>query len=216
MNPQELVLVVPTDVLHALGLFQGFCAQVERYLPGLLDPAVLRFLPRGQVEEDPGYKQLIPYVLFCWRGSAAGEPHLFHYRRGTGQGERRLHALRSVGVGGHINPVDTIGGESPFEAGRRREIEEEVLLDRPYPVQTVGLINDDATPVGRVHLGVVSLVEVDSPQAVRPRENDLLDCGFAPAEQLLHQAHEFETWSQICMQALFGSGRAWRRGGVVA
>ncbi len=214
MNPQELVLVVPTEVLHGLGLFQGFCAQVERYLPGLLDPAVLQFLPRGQVEEDPSYKQLIPYVLFCWQGPQG--PQLFHYRRGTGQGERRLHALRSVGVGGHINPVDTAGGETPFEAGRRREIEEEVHLDRPYPVQTVGLINDDATPVGRVHLGVVSLVEVDSPQAVRPRESDLLDCGFAPAEKLLQQAHEFETWSQICMQALFGSGRAWRLEGLEA
>ncbi len=207
MNPQELVLVVPTRVLHELGLFQGFCGQVDRYLPGLLDPAVLQFLPRGQVEEDPGYKQLIPYVLFCWRNSPRQQPHLFHYRRGTGQGERRLHALRSVGVGGHINPVDTAGGECPFEAGRRREIEEEVLLDRDYPVRTVGLINDDATPVGEVHLGVVSLVEVDSPRAVRPRESDLLDSGFAPAEQLLQEAQEFETWSQICMQALFGSGK---------
>ena len=203
MDPQELVLVVPTAVLHEVGLFQGFCAQVERYLPRLLDTEVLRFLPRGEVEEDPGYKQLIPYVLFCWR-SPAGETHLFHYRRGTGQGESRLHALRSVGVGGHINPVDTTGQEAPFQAGRLREIEEEVLLDKQYPIRTVGLINDDATPVGQVHLGVVSLVQVDSPQSVRPRESELLDCGFAPVGELLRQAEEFETWSQISMRALWG------------
>ncbi len=203
MDPQELVLVVPTAVLHEVGLFQGFCTQVDRYLPRLLDTEVLRFLPRGEVEEDPGYKQLIPYVLFCWR-SPAGETHLFHYRRGTGQGESRLHALRSVGVGGHINPVDTTGQEHPFQAGRLREIEEEVLLDKRYPIRTVGLINDDATPVGQVHLGVVSLVQVDSPHSVRPRESELLDCGFAPVGELLRQAEEFETWSQISMRALWG------------
>ncbi len=205
MSNQEQVLVVPRKVLEQLGTFQGFCAQVEHYVPTLLAPEHLSFRPRGQVEQDPNFKQLIPYVLFCWRDEQ-GRPWVFHYRRGSGQGERRLHALRSVGVGGHINPVDTQGQDNWFEAGQRREIEEEVEVGFPYQVRTVGLINDDETPVGRVHLGVVGLAEVPHPQAVRPREKDMLQAGFAPTEQLLQEAHEFETWSQICLRALFEKG----------
>jgi predicted NUDIX family phosphoesterase len=66
------------------------------------------------------------------------------------------------------------------------------------------LINDDETPVGQVHLGVVHLVEVEQP-AVRPRETEILDAGFRPVGELLAELDRFESWSQICLRALFGS-----------
>ncbi|MEX0614166.1 MAG: phosphoesterase, partial [Pirellulales bacterium] len=108
---EEKILVFPTALFHALGYFQGFSADVSRYLPRLLEGEHLEYRPRGQMEEDPSFKQLIPYVLFRWIDEA-GAPHLFEYQRGSGQGERRLHAKRSVGVGGHINPVDTGNGRT--------------------------------------------------------------------------------------------------------
>ncbi len=61
------------------------------------------------MEDDPSFKQLIPYVLFRWT-DADGTVHLFEYLRGSGQGERRLHAKRSVGVGGHISSLDAAAG----------------------------------------------------------------------------------------------------------
>jgi predicted NUDIX family phosphoesterase len=67
----------------------------------------------------------------------------------------------------------------------------------------VGLINDDETEVGRVHLGVVHLLYVDRP-AVEPRESEIIDAGFRPANDLLFDLSRFETWSQICLKALFG------------
>jgi predicted NUDIX family phosphoesterase len=84
----------------------------------------------------------------------------------------------------------------------RRELAEEVNIQTPYRGQMVGMINDDLTPVGRVHLGVVHIFDVENPH-VEPREADILDSGFRPADELLTQVDQFESWSQICLQALF-------------
>ena len=65
------------------------------------------------------------------------------------------------------------------------------------------MINDDQTDVGRVHLGVVHLCDVERP-AVRPRETEIIECGFRPVAAILADMTGFETWSQICMTALFG------------
>lgn len=70
----------------------------------------------------------------------------------------------------------------------------------------MGLINDDQSEVGRVHLGVVHVFDVRSPK-VRPLEEDIVDAGFRPIDELLADAASFETWSQICLEALFGAGK---------
>ena len=85
----------------------------------------------------------------------------------------------------------------------RRELEEEVAIDTPYTARCVGLINDDQTEVGSVHLGVVHLFDVAQPD-VHPRETEIIECGFRPIEAILADMTGFETWSQICMKALFG------------
>jgi predicted NUDIX family phosphoesterase len=206
----EKVLVVPTGLFHELGYFQGFSPEVARYLPRLLDGQQVAYRPRGQMEEDPSFKQLIPYVLFRW-SDAAGVVHLFEYLRGGGGGERRLHAKRSVGVGGHISSIDSAAGEEAasgsglhqvYREGMRRELYEEVSIDTAYDERIMGLINDDETPVGRVHLGVVHLCDVAEP-LVRPREADILDARFCPAGEIFGRLDEFESWSQIVVRALF-------------
>jgi predicted NUDIX family phosphoesterase len=201
----ERVLVVPTELFRRLGYFQGFCGEVERYLTDLFSPAHTVYRPRGEVEQDPGFKQLIPYVIFEYN-NAGGRTNVFQYTRGAGMGEGRLHRKRSVGIGGHISAIDAEVNmqASPYEEGMRRELAEEVEIDTPYTSKCVGLINDDQTEVGRVHLGVVHLFEVERPD-VRPRETDILDGRFRPVEEILADLEGFETWSQICMRALFAA-----------
>jgi predicted NUDIX family phosphoesterase len=200
--PVENVLVVPTELFHRLGHFQGFTRDVDRYLPELLDPAHVMFRPRNQVETDPGLKQLIPYVIFLYRDAAGGES-VFQYTRGKGMGEGRLHLLRSVGVGGHISSDDVNGrSDDPFAEGMRRELDEEVIIDTPYRARCVGLLNDDSNPVGQVHLGLVHVFEVERP-AVRSRESEIIESGFRPVGQIMADLDHFETWSQISMRALF-------------
>ncbi|MEM6331279.1 MAG: phosphoesterase [Planctomycetota bacterium] len=213
---EEKVLVVPTAVFHQLGHFQGFCDDAPRYLEGLLGCGQLGYRPRGEMEQDPGYKQLIPYAVFRYVG-ADGVTRVFNYRRGGGVGEQRLRAKRSVGVGGHISTLDagadtsvgatTGAADSSAEVYRRgleRELAEEVAIDTPFRERCIGLINDDETDVGRVHLGFVHAYDVERP-AVSPREEDIQDTGFAPLQDIAAAIDGYESWSQIVVRALVES-----------
>ena len=191
----EQVLVVPTQRLRDLGLFQGLTRNLMHYEP-LFEAGVAHFMPRAEAEEDPEFKQLIPYVVLrC--GS-----RIFHYRRGKKGTEARLHALRSVGVGGHINPIDQRGFDGIYAAAMLRELNEEVELPAGPPRLTpLGLINDDATPVGQVHLGVVHVLDLDEP-TVKSREAALADSGFATVAELWADCDGFETWSRFVLSEL--------------
>ena len=89
----ERVLVVPTADFHQLGYFQGISTEVDRYLAELLTPDRVSYRPRGELEEDPNFKQLIPYVIFR-HTDEDGQVRLFQYTRGAGQGEKRLQRER--------------------------------------------------------------------------------------------------------------------------
>jgi predicted NUDIX family phosphoesterase len=193
VSEQEEVLVVPTALFHRLGLFQGFSPEVSRYLPGLLDPAHLCYLPRAAAETDPSFKQLIPYVVLRCGG------RVYFYTRGSAGTEARLRARRSVGIGGHVSRQDAAGAADPYRAGLLREVAEEVFLETAYRERALGLINDDSTPVGQVHLGVVHLFDLDEPH-VRRREAALVEDGFAPPAELRADLGAFETWSQFLLE----------------
>jgi predicted NUDIX family phosphoesterase len=191
----EQVLVIPAATLDQLGPFTGLRLGGD-LLPRLLDSPGLEFRPRAEVETDPSVKQLIPYVIFRWRD------RLFHYTRGVAGSEVRLRALRSIGVGGHINPIDA-GSADPYRAGLQRELAEEVVLESPFRESVLGLVYDPSTPVGQVHLGVVHVLDLDRP-AVRPRETALAEAGFASVHDLSIQREAFESWSRFVLEALAG------------
>jgi predicted NUDIX family phosphoesterase len=193
----ERVLVVPGSEFDRLGRFQGFSAEADRYLASLLAPGMGSFRARRDVEDDPGLKQIIPYVIF-----RSGDL-VFTYRRGKQQGESRLHSLRSLGVGGHVAEADADGQSTldAYELALRRELDEEVEIGSEGVLRRVGLINDDSNPVGAVHLGVVHVYELESP-SVRPREEGLADPEFVEVLELGRHWDEFETWSQICIAAV--------------
>ena len=191
----EHVLVVPTLLFHEIGYFQGFHEDVTPYLKTLLDPAHTRYLARNLAEQDPSYKQLIPYCIFRFGES------IFCYTRGTAQGEARLHAKRSIGVGGHISTVDRDSSTEPYAAGMQRELDEEIDIQAAHTSRLLGLLNDDLTEVGKVHLGVVHIFDLNAPQ-VAPREKSMIQAGFVPLAQLVRERDQFETWSQICLDFL--------------
>ena len=194
----ERVLVIPAAHFERVGAFAGFKRADDRYRADLLDPDACSFRPRSEMETDPSFKQLIPYVVLQCEGV------LFHYRRGEAGAERRLEAKRSIGVGGHINEPDGAGPGSPYRNGMLRELAEEVLIDCPYAEVHFGFIYDPSTPVGTVHLGVVHLFELAS-TAVEPRESALADAGYAPIAELVNEREQFETWSQLVLAELNAS-----------
>ncbi len=193
----ERVLVVPTAIFHEFGVFHGFVGdprRVDKYVSQLLDPKVLRYRPRSEMETDPSFKQIIPYVVLHYQGQ------VFHYTRGKRATESRLQSLRSIGVGGHISADDSNLFDSPYREAMFREVAEEVCLETKYTERCVGLINDDTTPVGQVHLGIVHVFDLEEPR-VQSREQALIRSGFAPLAELRDQRQEFETWSQFLLEA---------------
>ncbi|MDR1291489.1 MAG: phosphoesterase [Planctomycetaceae bacterium] len=214
---EERVLVVPTELFRRLGYFNGFSRDVMRYQGELLSPDNVSFKLRSEAEVDPAFKQLITYMIFSYRDSD-GCVQLFQYVRGKGMGEQRLHSKRSVGVGGHISSEDlcctvdsgdsgtsgaSVAGHDFYREGMLRELREEVVIGSKYNESCVGLINDDNSEVGLVHLGIVHLFELEQP-IVKSNEEDLIESGFAPVNEMLKDLSGFESWSSICIEALFG------------
>jgi len=196
----EFVLVVPRPRLFDDRYPHGF----EAFGDGDRDRVLARirehgfFVERRHAERDPSLKQVIPYALLEREGA------VFLMRRLPRGGESRLHGKLSVGVGGHVNPVD--GAEDALEAGLRREVEEEVAIEGPWEARAVGIINDDSTAVGAVHFGLAYRVRVAG--AVRVREQDALEGSFAAREEVRRLLREerprFETWSALLLDGLDG------------
>ncbi len=194
----EQILVVKRELFDELGAFQGVNGDTEHYLPTLLHPDHNFFMDRAVAEDDPTHKQLIPYCIFT-----CGD-QVLRYTRGKSGGESRLHAKQSIGVGGHINPidqrVDPLGVET-YMAGVAREIEEELIINGSWEHKVIGILNDDSNEVGKVHLGVVHLVELSSTQ-VKANEDALADLEFVSEEELKQESERLETWSQFAIQLL--------------
>lgn len=191
----EQVLVLPRVRVPGGCDFTGIRAADEAALE-VLRQAVReggRYLPRPSAEVDPDYKQLIPYVV------VRQEPRLFLMERSSAGGDARLHGKASIGVGGHLNPVDR--GEDPLMGGLRREWSEELIAEFEPNFRPVGFLNDDSNPVGAVHLGVVFTVEADG-HAVAVREHEKLTGRFATHGEILAVWDRLETWSQLTLAAL--------------
>ncbi len=152
-----------------------------------------RFLERPVAEESPAFKQLIPYVVV-----RDGE-RVFLMQRTDAGGDARLHGKASIGVGGHLNPVDE--GADPLTDGLRREWSEELIADWEPEFRLVGLLNDDSNPVGSVHLGVVFEVEAAG-RLVEVRERDKLSGRFATASEVRAAWDRLETWSRLVAEHL--------------
>lgn len=195
----EEILVISRQLFDDLGSFQGIETDVLRYLEAILDPANNFFMDRGEAEEDPSFKQIIPYALFHYKG------RYLHYTRGKSGGESRLHAQGSVGVGGHINPIDERAdplGKATYLAGVEREIDEELNIKGAHQNRIVGLLNDDSNDVGKVHLGVVHIFDLESDD-VTSAEDALANLAFQSSEDLTGRLRDtLETWSRFCVDEL--------------
>jgi predicted NUDIX family phosphoesterase len=198
MAAEEQVLVIETKVLEEFGLFHGLAFDVEKYLSAIFVPGVPRFMPRSQVEKDPSFKQLIPYVIM-----SCGDKYL-NYVRGKKAGEKRLMGNRSIGIGGHINPVDDVSLLGIFEtylAAVEREVAEEVNVETKYSDRIAALLNDDSNEVGQVHLGIVHHWRLDEPK-VSKNEQMITQMSFMTMEELQAVKDSMETWSQLCLDGL--------------
>ena len=199
----EQILVVTRALFDSLGDFQGINTEVDQYLPSLLNPENNFFMDRGAAEDDPSHKQLIPYCIFRIKDET-GTRYL-HYTRGKSGGESRLHAQVSVGIGGHINPIDQREGHlgmQTYMAGVEREIDEELNITGGHTNQIVALLNDDTNPVGQVHLGVVHMIDLEN-DGVHANEDAIANLALTTLEDLRGDLYDrLETWTRCCVDVI--------------
>jgi predicted NUDIX family phosphoesterase len=189
----EHVLCVRRDDLFPDRTWHGFVGEgLERAQRVMREAAF--FMPRAEVEDDPTFQQIIPYLVF-----RHGDRYLLT-RRLKASSEKRLRQLYSLGVGGHINPGDLEHGD-PIADGLKREWEEEVEYTGSFEATLLGLINDDSSPVSRVHLGVVFLIDGDSPD-IRIRETDKLSGELLTLDEMRIYYLAMESWSQVVYDRL--------------
>lgn len=196
MATEERVLCFKRSLFEKLGVFQGICLDVEKYLPVVTATPEIIYINRSEAEQDKRYKQLIPYALII-----CGDK-ILRYRRGKGGQETRLHGLYSVGVGGHISEEDTglfTAGIGYHEA-MRRELIEEVDIDATKEM-AVAVINDDSTEVGFVHLGIVHIVPVTD-ESLANRRSGIVNPEFVPISEAVKNADAYESWSKFCLENL--------------
>lgn len=154
---------------------------------------------RGDAEENPNFKQPIPYVAIK-RGD-----EVFSYKRLKGGGEKRLHNQVSLGVGGHLNDVEGLDFFGVLSDGLERELEEELYINKDkLNLKTIGLINDDENPVGKVHIGMLVVGELPESEEVTVKETDQLLGEWIKITDLKKPEvyDTLETWSQFVVDIL--------------
>ena len=196
--PNENILVIRRSLFDQLGSFQGLNFEPQKYLDAFLSRGDNFFLPRSEAENNPAYKQIIPYALIAFGNSVV------YYVRGKKAGEQRLVAKGSIGIGGHMNEGDEslfALDEQAYRVGVEREVNEEIKINTQFDDRIVALINDDTTDVGRVHLGVVHVFRLAEPK-VEKREAMITGLTFLTKEELVTRRESLESWSQICVDSL--------------
>lgn len=200
----EKVLVFPKRLFDELGYFNGTCDETEKYMSVILEDGNNHFHLRIDAENDPSLKQIIPYVVF------KHNDEVFSYVRGKKAGETRLVGNRSIGIGGHVNPIDQqVAQEADISEDMatyieavKREISEEVIVEGDFDLKIVALLNDDSNEVGKVHFGIIHVCELSGPD-VKKREQQITESGFVKIADLAGpRRDELESWSKIAIDLI--------------
>ena len=184
MSEGELVLVVPRASIMGDPGWHGLTTDGLDAFEGIVTRAG-EFRPRADVEIDRSWKQVIPYLVL------RDGPRYFLMRRTRAGADARLHDRCSIGVGGHLNP-----GDGDLAGGLRREWREELVASFEPDFRLIGLLNDDTTDVGRVHVGAVYVADAGG-QTVAIRETEKLMGAFADPAEVGAVVDRMETWSAL-------------------
>jgi predicted NUDIX family phosphoesterase len=190
----EWVYAVPTRLLPAP---QPAILAFDRALYDLLRTAGA-FYPRQQAENDESLRQIIPYALLQYQGQT------LLMRRTQAGSENRLHQRYSLGVGGHINPLDADASQlNPdhdlIEAAFWRELREEVACQVEHR-QHLGFLHGDGSAIERVHTGVIYRVVSSTPPVVLEAEK--LVGQLASYAEILARQDQLEGWSAALLPCL--------------
>jgi predicted NUDIX family phosphoesterase len=193
-NMEELVFAFPTDDLWKLVTYKkiGLIKVNSEVLKRIVQNGL--FLGRSELEENPSFKQIIPYAIISHKES------FYLFRRTSKQTEKRLHDKFSLGVGGHMNPNDSMESKEQYLIDElKRELYEEVRLLNGClieDIEFIGFINDDTISVGRVHIGLLYNIHISNKE-VFINETDKMTADWIDKSKLAEFYEGMETWTKI-------------------
>lgn len=200
----EQVLVFPTKLLEEINCPNGYIENPTKYLKCILYEDNLTFIDRDIAEQNTNVQQIIPYCVLRWRGE------VFTYERTKKSGEDRLHNLLSLGVGGHVNPVDSDSSDNPellikdfivpqiYTNAFYRELKEEIELPE-FKNTIIGCIRDTSNEVGKVHFGIVHRLTLEE-KNVKTVDPALTDGIFRGIVEIKRDIKKFESWSKLVIE----------------
>ena len=188
MKSDEQVLTIASDIIFKKERWQGLKRDNLDYYLDLIKK-YSQFKPRKDVEADPSFQQIIPYIIFNFQDQYFFYTYL--------AGDKRLINNCQLGVAGHINPIDLKTVEDILEAGMMREWKEEVdyegnLIEKKF----IGILNDERREVESVHLGLVYHFTGDSPQ-ITIKEKDKIKGGLIKLEDMPKYLEGVTGWPEI-------------------
>lgn len=200
----EIILAAPrSDVFqNEMLTFQGVNSEDERIVKIMAQIEAHFFeIRRGDAEEDPRFKQPIPYVVI------RRDDEVFVYERLAGGGESRLHNKLSLGFGGHMNPME---GAASFSEVLKQNTDRSwrkklyIREEDKQNIVTLGLINDDENDVGKVHIGILSALQLASAAQVEVKEKDQIAGRWMKLSELKEENvyQRLEAWSQFVADIL--------------
>lgn len=190
----KLIMVVKRELLFKDNYFEGFLHNSSAdFESRILDN--FEYIKRGIAEENPEYKQPISYCVI----TNPGKKSLFVYQRASkdeSYGEKRLQGKYSCGIGGHIEPIDK---KNPIRDSLLREMSEEVSIDKIKNIKILGYLNDDSNSIGKVHFGILYVIETES--SIQPKGREI-ESGKLIEFSKIDKNLNFEDWSRIALEAL--------------
>ena len=198
----EKIFVVPFSCTESV--LDGFHSITEKDYDKLVDVTLSKgkFILRADAEEDITFQQIIPYVL------VTDEAHEKFFATRRIAGESRLLGRLSLGIGGHINPIDWQNANCAFFQthremvlrGMAREIREEMTgfehTKQPKPYGTVRDLGS-STPD---HIGIVFTMIAQEPDEIGIRETDTLEPVWMTKKELVQNYEKFESWAQMIIE----------------
>ena len=191
---EELVFAIPTDEFWKLITYEekGLIKENSEALKRIVQNGLFR--KRSELEQDPSFKQVIPYAII------SNNESFCLFKRTSGQTKKRLHNKFSLGVGGHMNPGNSKESNEQYLINElKRELFEEVKLLNGClieDIEFIGFINDDTISVGRVHIGLLYNIHVSNKNVVI-NETDRMTADWIDKPDLAEFYEGMETWTKI-------------------
>ncbi|NCB39939.1 MAG: hypothetical protein EOM80_14330 [Erysipelotrichia bacterium] len=158
------------------------------------------FIDRSDAEHDCDYKQVIPYILLL----DESERLAVYSRNGS---EKRLNGCLSIAVGGHLRADDFTDPALPWPELAAKALQRELSEELPgfipaYPAEFLGLINEEKTAVGLVHIGLVFVFTGVNADNIFPGEELKNLTWVRQCDLFSEPVQQFELWSELALKLL--------------